>query len=138
MIYVKNSDLHKERKDVKQRINEGKVIFLTDLIDNNLFKVIIPTMYWVSLTNGEAKLMTVVLYGMGGRNWKYCLLSYLQTEGSDTVLFESGLIGQEEQTWCSWKEWRDGHFGGLGDANCYIWNGGALGSYCTAQGNVCD
>ena len=61
MIYVKNSDLHKERKDVKQRINEGKVIFLTDLIDNNLFKVIIPTMYWVSLTNGEAKLMTVVL-----------------------------------------------------------------------------
>ena len=24
------------------------------------------------------------------------------------------------------------------DANCYIWNGWAMGSYCTAQGNVCD
>ena len=32
----------------------------------------------------------------------------------------------------------DGHFGGLGDANYYIWNGWAMGSYCTAQGNVCD
>ena len=32
----------------------------------------------------------------------------------------------------------DGHFGGLGDANCYIRNGWAMGSYCTAQGNVCD
>jgi len=32
----------------------------------------------------------------------------------------------------------DGHFGGLGDANCYIWNGWAMGPYCTAQGNMCD
>ena len=32
----------------------------------------------------------------------------------------------------------DGHFGGLGDVNSYVWNGWALGSYCTAQGNVCD
>ena len=26
----------------------------------------------------------------------------------------------------------------LGTANCYIWNGWAMGTYCTAQGNVCD
>ena len=32
----------------------------------------------------------------------------------------------------------DGHFGGLKDTNCYIWNGWAMGSYCTAQGTVCD
>ena len=29
----------------------------------------------------------------------------------------------------------DGH---LGDTNCYIRNGWAMGSSCTAQGNVCD
>ena len=29
----------------------------------------------------------------------------------------------------------DGHFGGLGDVNCYIWNEWAIGSYCPAQGN---
>ena len=33
---------------------------------------------------------------------------------------------------------RDGHFGGLGDANSYIRNGWAMGPYCIAQGNVCD
>ena len=27
---------------------------------------------------------------------------------------------------------------GFGDANCYIWNGWAMGPCCTAQGNVCD
>ena len=27
---------------------------------------------------------------------------------------------------------------GLVDANCYIWNGWAMGSYCTAQGTVYD
>ena len=32
----------------------------------------------------------------------------------------------------------DGDLGGFGDANCYIWNGLAMGSYCTAQRNVCD
>ena len=32
----------------------------------------------------------------------------------------------------------DGHFGGFGDVNCYIWTGWAVGSYCTAQGNMCD
>ena len=31
----------------------------------------------------------------------------------------------------------DGQFGVL-DANCYIWNGWAVGPYCTAQGTVCD
>ena len=31
-----------------------------------------------------------------------------------------------------------GHLGDLGDTNCYIWNGWAMGPYCTAQGNVCD
>ena len=28
--------------------------------------------------------------------------------------------------------------GFFSDAHCYIWNGGAMGSYCTAHGNVCD
>ena len=27
---------------------------------------------------------------------------------------------------------------GLVDANCYIWNGWAMGSYCTAHGTVYD
>ena len=46
--------------------------------------------------------------------------------------------GQEEQTW-GWVG--VGWMGILGvflDSNCYIWNGWAMGSYCTAQGNVCD
>ena len=33
---------------------------------------------------------------------------------------------------------KEGHFGGFWNANCYIWNGWAVGSYCTAQGNVYD
>ena len=32
----------------------------------------------------------------------------------------------------------DRHFGGFLDANCYIWNGWAMRSYCTAQRNLCD
>ena len=44
--------------------------------------------------------------------------------------------GQEEQTLGSWK--MDGHLGKVGDTNCCIWNGWAMGSYSTAQGNVCD
>ena len=32
----------------------------------------------------------------------------------------------------------DGHFVGFLEANSYIWNGWAMGSYCTVQGNVCD
>ena len=44
------------------------------------------------------------------------------------------MMGQEEQTW-GW-EGRDGHSGGFRGANYYIWNGWAMGSYCTAQGNV--
>jgi len=35
------------------------------------------------------------------------------------------------------KGWMDGHFGDFLDANFYIWNGCAMGPYCTAQGNVC-
>ena len=35
-------------------------------------------------------------------------------------------------------EGMDGHFVGLGNADCYVWNGWAMGSYCTVQGNVCD
>ena len=30
----------------------------------------------------------------------------------------------------------DGHLGGF-KMQTYIWNGWAMGSYCTAQGNVC-
>ena len=32
----------------------------------------------------------------------------------------------------------DGHLGSFMDANYYIWNGWAMGAYCTAQGNVYD
>ena len=32
----------------------------------------------------------------------------------------------------------DRHFVGFLAANCKIWNGWAMGPYCTAQGNVCD
>ena len=32
----------------------------------------------------------------------------------------------------------DGCLEGLGETNCSIWNGWAMGSYCTAQVNVCD
>ena len=50
--------------------------------------------------------------------------------------------GQEEQTWGSQgergKSRTGGHFGGFLGANWYIWNGWTMGSYCIAQGNVCD
>ena len=51
--------------------------------------------------------------------------------------------GQEQQTWGLEVGERggsgvNGHFGGFLDANRYIWNGWAKGSYRTAQGNVCD
>ena len=50
--------------------------------------------------------------------------------------------GQGEQIWGFQGERggnvTDGHLWGLRDANCYIWNGWAMGPYCTAQGNVCD
>ena len=50
--------------------------------------------------------------------------------------------GQGEQTWGSQGEkgegvgWTDSL--GFLDANCYVWNGWAMGPYCTAQGTVCD
>lgn len=31
----------------------------------------------------------------------------------------------------------DGHLGVWG-MQTYIWNGGAMGSYCTARGSACD
>ena len=31
-----------------------------------------------------------------------------------------------------------GHLGDFLDANCYTWNGWAMGPYCTVQGNACD
>ena len=71
-------------------------------------------------------------------SWSYLKVTNKRTNKKQTA------HGQEEQTWGSWGlggrvgSGRDGHFGGLGDANCYIWNGWAMGSYCTAQGNVCD
>ena len=39
-----------------------------------------------------------------------------------------------------WKEEGLGWMGSLGvlDANPYVWNGWAMGLYCTAQGTVCD
>ena len=51
--------------------------------------------------------------------------------------------GQEQQIWGSQggKEERVGSVGIWGiflDANSCIWNGWAMGSYCTAQGNVYD
>ena len=33
---------------------------------------------------------------------------------------------------------KDGRLGAVLDANCYTWNGWAMGSYCRAQGTVCD
>ena len=33
---------------------------------------------------------------------------------------------------------KDGYLGVFLDINYYIWNGWAMGSHCTAQGNVCD
>ena len=51
----------------------------------------------------------------------------------------------QEQTWGSkglggerGRSGIDGHLGCFRDVNCYIWNGWAMGSYCIAQGNVCD
>ena len=50
--------------------------------------------------------------------------------------------GQEEQTWGfqarKGKEWDGEAFGGFQDADCHIWNGWAIGLYCTAQGNMCN
>ena len=38
--------------------------------------------------------------------------------------------------WAGGVEWTGSS--GFLDANSYIWNGWAMGSYCTAQGIVCD
>ena len=50
--------------------------------------------------------------------------------------------GLGEQTWGSQRgrrrEWDGRAFGGFLDANCYTWNGWAMGPYCTVQGNACD
>ena len=38
-------------------------------------------------------------------------------------------------------EWEEGGWmgsSGFGDANCYVWNGWAVGPYYTAQGTVRD
>lgn len=62
MIQFRNSDLHKGKKGVGERINEGKIrplifLFLIDLKGNCLCKVI--TMYgviyyiWISEMNGS-------------------------------------------------------------------------------------
>ena len=50
--------------------------------------------------------------------------------------------GLGEQTWGSQRgrrrEWDGRAFGGFLDANCYTWNGWAMGPYCTAEGTVYD
>ena len=50
--------------------------------------------------------------------------------------------GQEEQTWDfqgeKGKKWDGWAFWVFLDANCGIWNGWAMRSYCIAHGNVCD
>ena len=47
-------DLYKERKGIREGINEGKnpmkllsLLFLTDLTENTLFNIIIPTIYLI-------------------------------------------------------------------------------------------
>ena len=59
--------------------------------------------------------------------------------GTDDPIYKTVTAhGQGEQT-CGSQE-GVGWMGSLGflDANCYIWNGWAMGPYCTAQGTVCD
>jgi len=45
-----------------------------------------------------------------------------------------GVLGGAKGKGMSWM----GLLGFFLDANCYIWNGWAMGPYCTTQGNVCD
>ena len=46
MIYVRNSDLYKERKGTGEGIEENLfLLFLIDLMDNSLCKIIIITIY---------------------------------------------------------------------------------------------
>ena len=45
---------------------------------------------------------------------------------------------QGEQTWGWGQGWGWMGSSGFLDANCYIWNGWAMGPYCAAQGTVCD
>ena len=64
----------------------------------------------------------------------------LSKNNKQTVTKKQTDHGQEEQTWGSGVGGMggsgvDGHFGG---AKCCIWNGWAMQSYYTAQGNVCD
>lgn len=56
--YVRNSNLHKKRKIIREEINEGKIktlisfLTLIDLTDNSLFKIIVIAMYrWKWLIN---------------------------------------------------------------------------------------
>ena len=64
-----------------------------------------------------------------GYRWSYLNKTNKKTEADH---------GQEEQTGVPGREWDGWAFEGFGDANCYIWNGWAMGSYYIAQRNVCD
>lgn len=51
-------DLYKERKKAREGINQGKIesfIFLTDLKDNCLVKVIIVKTHWIAVTFVQVK-----------------------------------------------------------------------------------
>lgn len=54
MILIRNSDLQKEMKSIREGIREGKItniiLFLIDLRHNNLFITITATMYLIMYT----------------------------------------------------------------------------------------
>lgn len=73
MIQIGNSDLHKERKSIRKRSNEGKIkslllVYLPKLIDGSLFRVIRGhgSLFWAPYTfphsplSGDAQWLNLV------------------------------------------------------------------------------
>ena len=52
------------------------------------------------------------------------------SQGEQTAGSQRGGGTGEGEAWMGSSE--------FSDANCYVWNGWAMGPYCMAQGTVCD
>ena len=63
-------------------------------------------------------------------NLKYCTSELIYKTETDHNHGEQICGCQWGREWDAWEVW------GVMDANCYIWNGWPIGSYCTSQENV--
>lgn len=92
--YRQNTDLHKERKSITEGTNESniKILFLTGLKDNSLFKAIIVTVVitisWWLLHKDNWNESDVT--GISGKSWEY-FYKVTVLPVRQLVLFEGGV-----------------------------------------------